>query len=466
MISLAVGLMLVLSLLLVNIWIRGQPLSASNPLDVDETLPLPWAGYASTIFSLTALFGSYFAILVILGPVAMAGLAIGSIVGLILIKGAVDKSPSASFHEFLLSRRFSLNADNNSFFLGMLMVMQLGFAISELVIMRDLSVAAFSMAPRHATIFAVAVALVSYLYCLLGGYGALYRTDIVQYAFMLVMCAIIGLVFLVGAMGLSHWAITQPLDQHFWTFGLPVSPVGAAAANFCVGLLTGICFLVSNPDTWKRVFLVTRFSNSSKHPLGSMAVAGALPFVLLLPAAFLVPYRNLSEIGPFDLFIHVGQNRFVLLAVVLGMTASFMSSFDSSLLSAVHLQLARREQAPLNQPVDLAAFRYQIGICFAAVTAGSLAIMSGLGNAYFIAACLLSFYAMLGGIVIGTRFLTQPLRTVGFPWLATAVLVGWFAYISSIENSLERPTPYLVKAFPVGMILFVLFIILGKIRSS
>jgi hypothetical protein len=463
MLGLAVGLLLIASLLIVNIWIRTAPLNPNAPLNVDESLPLPWAGQASSVCSLTALFGAYFGILVILGIPALLGLAGGGAAGLVYLRSVVINSKASTFDQFLSTRRFALSPQHNDVYILLMVATQLGFAASELSILHDLAVHAFSMAPKHATVFAVATALISYLYCLVGGYGALFRTDIIQFCFLLLMCVTI---FVAGSAASNSFDLLHPLAVAYWTFGDGATNAPRAHVVNCLfGFLIGACYMVTNPDTWKRVFVSSLFKGSGSRSFRLLLFAGAVPFLLLIPSALLLPKSTLSTIGPFDVFLFASRSRFLLMAVTLGMVSTFLSSTSGSLISAVHLLVIRSRSHRVAGQREIANYHYIFGMCFIVIVAGALVDIAGLGNSYFIAAYLLGPYAILGGTIIGSQGMSVPVRTKHFPWLILATLVVWFVYLVQMKDVLEQPTPELLKAFPPGMMIFALFFLYSRISG-
>ncbi len=182
---------LVIFLILILLSSRNWPqkykkLSFYNPLDVDRELPFPEAGQGSSICSLTALFGPYFALVLLLGIPALLGLTFGSILGLILIWIHCTKSQLDTFQHMILSRFMVGNSPHA--LLIVISLTQLGFATSEMFILKDIASIGFSLDPEHSNMFTISLALIGYLYVIDGGYGAIYRTDFVQYIFILVMC--------------------------------------------------------------------------------------------------------------------------------------------------------------------------------------------------------------------------------------------------------------------------------------
>src|ERR1051325_2402189 len=79
-----VAIVLITSLVLARLSMGKSRRVPGRPLDVDEGLWLPELAQSSTVFSLTALFGAYFAIASTLGLPALLGLAFGTVLGLFL----------------------------------------------------------------------------------------------------------------------------------------------------------------------------------------------------------------------------------------------------------------------------------------------------------------------------------------------------------------------------------------------
>src|SRR5256885_16617631 len=98
-----VGFFFIATLLFVHFLTKAAPVPVAHPLDVDE-VPFPAAGQASTVFSLTALFGAYYAMFVILGVYALIGVAAGSIAGLFLIRRAALDATETRYEAFLFPR--------------------------------------------------------------------------------------------------------------------------------------------------------------------------------------------------------------------------------------------------------------------------------------------------------------------------------------------------------------------------
>ena len=136
--GLLVAVLLIASLLLVHFSLRTQPMPKERPLNVDEGLPLPEVGQASTVFSLTALFGAYFGIALLLGLPALTGLAVGTALGLLLIRYWINLNGPKRFEDFLFG---ILKGHKGNAVVYALAVsgIQCAYAASELLILREIA---------------------------------------------------------------------------------------------------------------------------------------------------------------------------------------------------------------------------------------------------------------------------------------------------------------------------------------
>src|ERR1043165_4952508 len=175
-----VAVVLGFSLLLVHITLRSQPMPASRPLDVDEHLPLPWLAQTSTVFSLTALFGGYFGVAVALGLPAVTGLACGTVLGLFIVRrwinSTLGKTQGERRFEHFLFKILAGDKSNRAVYVLAIAGIQCVYAVSELLIFRELARVALGLTSEQATLLAVALAIMGYFYVLHGGYMALFRT--------------------------------------------------------------------------------------------------------------------------------------------------------------------------------------------------------------------------------------------------------------------------------------------------
>jgi Na+/proline symporter len=284
----ALAVLLICSLLLAHFSVRAQPLRRSRPLDVDAGLPLPEVSQASTVFSLTALFGAYFGIFVVLGLPALAGVGCGTVLSLFAIRHWISESDPNSFEEFL-TRVFSDGNRNGVGLAVLLSLIQCCFAASELLILREISRVLLNLQPHQATLMAVAIVLVGYFYVLFGGYIAVFRTDILQFVFVAAMALAFSVyVIAVGHSGLLEKLLPRP---GYWEFPLSALkvPIVTYTYQFLIGVVMGFSFLAAAPDTWKRVFIVTKLRSQTLMRFWLFVVVGMLPFIMLAPVVFSMP---------------------------------------------------------------------------------------------------------------------------------------------------------------------------------
>src|ERR1035437_8710369 len=187
MIAYAVAVYFIVVLLIVFFGSKTRPLAPTAPLD-DDAVPFPAAGQASSIFSLTALFGAYTGIFLLVGLDAVIGLAAGSTAALLLIRRAGEKQ-ACSYETFLAAREGS--SPETKALGSFLVIMQLGFAVSELLLLRLALQSTFSLTPAQTAVAAPLLAFIGYSDCLLGGYSAIFRTDILQLGMIVLMCIVL-----------------------------------------------------------------------------------------------------------------------------------------------------------------------------------------------------------------------------------------------------------------------------------
>jgi hypothetical protein len=428
-------------------------MSAKTPLNVDEGLPLPEAGQASTVFSLTALFGAYFGIYLVLGIPALAGLAGGTVFGLFLIRSWVLHHGSHTFEDFLLS---VLNGDggNAGVFALTIAAVQCAYATSELLILREIARVSLGIRSDNATLLAIAVGIVGYFYVLFGGYMAVFRTDVLQF-------------LLVGAMAVAFSGHSLTGGVAGWTNGLWPRPgywelpiVGSAAGawkylyHFAIGLVMGLGFLAAAPDAWKRVFIVTTFRRRTLFRFLTFIGIGLIPFLVLLPLAVTTPPIPNGPVNAGQLFSGLLTNNVLFTAAALGLIASFLSSFDSAVLASVHIGLMlRRKQRRVE--IEVPRFHWLMATVMLVI----FFLFSGLvsfANPYFLANVLLGPFAILAGVQAGTRAMPARLPENSLLWVIVVALVSWFIYFLSIVGLPKTPTTYEVNTVPGGVLIFLI----------
>lgn len=429
MLTVAIVLFFVTTLLIVQGATRTRPLKMYRPLD-DDAVPFPAAGQASTVFSLAALFGCYSGIFMLIGGLGVLGVAAGSAAALLLIR-ASQASHRGGYETFLEDIRLRF-ADARTLFLA-LFVLQLGFAISELVFLRVVLLAAFGLTPSTASYAAIAVAIVGYCYCLTGGYNTVFRTDIVQLVTVAGMCVLL-LGSLCMSMPLSRFmtAAAGKMIHHggYWTAGLFGWPWVERILDVATGFLLGFAFLLVSPDTWKRVYIVSR--SRPKHAVLLLLLAAAFPFVAITPLILALPGLAHGVVDPSIFLRSMSGSQVLLGTTLIGVFASFLSSFDSALISATHVSLiAARQRRPTLEELD--RFRLLAALHFFIVSV-LFVLGSRFGNPGIMATILMGTYPVLGGLLIGTRAATRNLPTGAFGLLFLIGCAAWIGFVLTDET--------------------------------
>jgi hypothetical protein len=465
--GLLVALLLVSSLLLVHFSIRAQPMPKARPLDVDEGLPLPEAGQASTVFSLSALFGAYFGIASVLGVPALTGLAFGTVVGLFSVRYWIISRRPQRFEDFLFGL-FEGNERNAVVYALVVSLVQCAYAGSELLILREVAKTALGLKSEQATLVAIGVAIIGYFYVLFGGYMAVFRTDVLQ-------------VFLVGIMALASAAFLlihhQPIDwsarllprQGYWAIPLVGSARGLYLYHFLIAAVMGFGLMAASPDTWKRVYQVSKRKSRSSVRFLTFVVVGLAPYLVLLP--FVISIGPIPD-GPLKqglVFLPSLSSNLVFVAAALGLVASFLSSFDSALLASVHVGLMlQRKKSRVES--ELARFHWLMVAALFTVFFLFKALYQ-YGNVYLLANFLMGAYALIGGVHLGTRGAVSRLPENSLLWVVVLGVAGWVIYFVSAGLP-EVPTTYQLNTVPGGVLLFVLtalacqLLVLGGKRNA
>lgn len=434
---------------------------ARHPLDVDQGLPLPEVGQASTVFSLTALFGAYFGILLILGLPALLGIAFGTVIALFVIRGWVLKSHSRTFEEFLL-RILEGDGRNTAVFAIVVSAVQCAYAASELLLLREVAQALLGIRSDYAILLAVCVGIVGYFYVLFGGYLALYRTDVLQF----------GLVASMAIAFVAYWlAISLPIEPSNSWWPRPgyweILHVGAGTSalkygyHFVVGTVMGFGLLAAAPDAWKRVFVVATLREKSLQRFGIFVAVGIAPFLVLVPIALVVPHVPDGPVSANFLFAGFPTQDGLFVAASLGLVACFLSSFNSALLASVQIVLIfQRKQ----RRVETELPRFHVLMACSLLTVFFLfAALSSLGNPYLLANLILGPYALIAGIQAGTEAAPARLPTNSLLWIVIVSLFAWFIYLQSGPGLPMAPTTYQVNTVPAGVVLFLIIAVVCKV---
>ncbi len=451
MTALLVAVVLVGSLLLVHVSMRARPLRKQCPLNVDGGLPLPEVGQISSVFSLTALFGAYLGIYLLLGMPALFGLAAGTLSGLLLLRHWMLKRGTQSFEDFLASV-VAASTSNGGFLALALALTQCAYATSELLILKDLAHIALGIGTSSATLFAVATATIGYFYVVRGGYLALFRTDVLQFVFVASMGVLALIMLPHRQQGVTLPVVWTPRPG-YWVLPwfLPSSII--YIYHFLVATIMGFAFLMTSPDAWKRVHLVTIVKEHSRARFPIFIFASAVPFVVLIVLGLRVGQIPDGRVSLSALFQGAVSSEYLYLAIAISLIGCFLSAFNSALLLAVHVTLvAQRRQK--NERSEMSRFHMLIAAAFVVI----FFLFSGLakfGNAYLLGNFLLGPYLSIAAIQLSTGARPSRLPNNALPWLLIPGNVIWFVAFATTHPDVNSALTFEINTVPYSIVLFV-----------
>ena len=458
-----IGLFLIATLLFVHLSTKAQPLKKVRPLDVDE-VPFPAAGQASTVFSLTALFGAYYGMFLVLGIYAVLGLAVGSVLALVAIRLSVLHATETRYEAFLFDR---LNRLSDSLpFVAPLAVVQLLFGVSELLILRRMFASGFGVAEIHATLIAICIGAIGYLYCLMGGYNAVFRTDIVQLVFVLVMCTALLVHFVASGGQIDPAAAAvrlQGIHPGHWYADVIANRALQAMFDFLVGLPMGMTFLLASPDTWKRVFIVTK-RDPRRRSLALLVAAGAFPFALIMPMVLLARPLRPGTVNPMFILEAIAASDALMAAILLGLISSFLSAFNSAFISALHLGVLQIRQGKKRRN-ELVVFRFLAGGLFIGLSLFFL-LLFAMPNPYALGNVLLGPYAVAGATILGLRAGSRTVSPRFLLGLWTVTMTAWAAYLISTIDDWGVASTAEANTIPPGISLFVVTLVVLTVAAA
>lgn len=459
MIGIAIATSLIASLLLVHFSLRRQPMPHDRPLDVDTGLPLPELGQASTVFSLSALFGAYFGIHLLLGFPAVLGLATGTVLALFLLRIRVEQVAAKSFDHFL-TIAFDGKSSNLIPLAMAISATQCLYATSELLIFQGIADTSLGMRSDHASLLAISIGVVAYFYVLFGGYMAVFRTDVLQFLFVLGM-GLVVLIFTDFQLFTGHNSVLVFPRPGYWP--LPMNGPSALlyTYHFTIGTLLGISFIIASPDAWKRVYLVSTGENKSSLRFAFFVTAGGGPFALL----FAVDQVTSSiPDGPMNLAgVWTGMLTSSILfgATFVALIASFLSAFNGALLTSVHIGLViRRHLKPLAD--ERSRFHWLMSSTLLAIFFLYTA-MRALENPYLLGNVIFGLYAPVAAILLGTRGLADALPRGSVHWILTTSVTGWMVYFISEMGVPKVPTTFQINTIAGGILIFTLAFLVTRL---
>jgi Na+/proline symporter len=458
--GLIVALLLAFSLLLVHFSLRARPMPRDRPLNVDDGLPLPEVAQSSTVFSLTALFGAYYGIAVTLGLPALCGLAFGTAVGLFVIGYWIDHTlndidkDERTFETFLV-RILRGDKRNARIYTFVISLTQLVYAVGELLILRELARIALRLRPEQATLLAIGVGMIGYFYVLFGGYLALFRTDLVQLGLLILMAVVFGIVVL------SHspfeWLTRLTSHPGYWQPRFMGTSRWLWGPHFFIAAVMSFGQLMASPDTWKRVFQVSKRKHSPKVRLAILLGVGALPYLILLPFALAFSASSTAPITKGVSSSALADNR-LFAAAAAAFVVSFLSAFNGALLASVHVQLMMRRITVTK--LEEAGFYWRmvaalvfIGIAFVVtLSVFTNASLYGFTNPWLLGSLLMGAYAAIAGVQVATKGDISQLPSNSLIYIFALSFSGWFVYFFLFSPGYTKePSLGSVNSVPWGV---------------
>jgi hypothetical protein len=475
MAGLVVAALLALSLFIVHFSLRARPMPKDHPLDVDEGLPLPELAQSSTVFSLTGLFGAYLGIAIALGLPALTGLAFGTVLGLLIVRYWVDStlrtapSEKKRFETFLLRLLESKGKRNATVYAFMLSGTQCVYATCELLIFRELARVALGLRPEQATLLAIGVGVMGYFYVLFGGYMAVFRTDVAQLGLVSIMAVVCSAVLLYHY-SWAEWTTRLQPRPGFWEPPFLAPGPWLYPAHFVIAAVMGLGQVLASPDTWKRVFQV---SKKRRRPITRVVIlvcVGTLPYLVLLPIAIAISLNTNGPIRKGVAQARAVANNSVFAVAALGLVASFLSAFTSALLASVHVQLMLRRKR-VGDKLEEAGFYWRMVAALVAIGVlfvGSLYIFNneslfGFNNAWLFGNILMGAYAAIAGVQAGTRGDISRLPKNSLLLIFGLVMSGWLLYFFNSPGFTKEPKIESVNTVPIGVGFFFFTALLSRL---
>jgi len=216
--------------------------------------------------------------------------------------------------------------------------------------------------------------------------------------------------------------------------------------------------LLVSPDTWKRVYQVSKRKRSTATRMLTFAGVGILPYAVLFPFVLtLNPNLDGGKKG-FQLPSGLSQKS-LFMAAALALVASFLSAFNSALLASVHVGIiAKRKYSPV--PLEGSRFYWLMVIVLFAIcsifVSGLVAFghpwAFGFNNPWLLGTLLMGPYAIVAGVQIGTRGDITRLRQDTLIWIFGITMAGWVIYLYLWRHLSERPTYDSMNTVPAGVI--------------
>ena len=201
----------------------------------------------------------------------------------------------------------------------------------------------------QAMLVAIGVGLVGYFDVLFGGYMAVFRTDVLQFFFVLLMAfAFAAYAIWNGAIDLHGLSPRKGYWLPPWVTTAGTEGPLTYMYHAVIGTVMGFSFLAAAPDAWKRVFIVTKLREASFARFVIFVCVGLMPFVVVTPIALTMPPIPNGPLNTGLFYATIPVTDFMTVIAATGLTACFLSSFDSAVLSSVHVGLIIRRTSEGN----------------------------------------------------------------------------------------------------------------------
>lgn len=458
---------------------QSTDLKSEAPLD-DDRLLLPTLGYGSSTISLSGLFGAYTAALLLLGTAALIGILLGVVIGLLMLGRAMHtaassrKGKQASFQSHLYQIHVFGDSTLEIIFWLMLVIAQILFVLSELSLLHLVFTSGVGMTASQAIAAVLAVSLVCYLYCLMAGYKAVFRTDVFQYVMLVAMGAVLLYFFFrsnPGGIGLSELRperfrrILEVTTTGSYYLSLPASL--RHLMELFLGVTLGAIPVLGAPDNWKRVFML-RQKKSLGRTFFPLLVAGAVPIALALPLLLSLAPESGPELFPIEVLLAT-RSRLLESVLLLGIIAAFTSTFDSATVSSAHLLLKLRIPIARSKQTELQRYQIILAGLFLIVSTAFYFGVREFTHAYVFGFGALGLTAVAVGIFTGTFAGTRTIQRPTVLLIAITLSLSFWGMIMSryVINVEQYPTPVLAM-IPVGVgaMTFLLFSFLAFATSK
>ena len=265
-----------------------------------------------------------------------------------------------------------------------------------------------------------------------------------------------ALVFAIHALWVGPIDLVRSLTPRpdYWSLFWPPASSGTGFLTyiyqFVIGAIMGFSFLAAAPDAWKRVFIVTRLREPSLSRFLLFIGVGIMPFILVTPIALTFPPIPNGVLNTNLFYSTIPTNDFFTIVAATGLTACFLSSFDSAILSSVHIGLILRRDPRGGASIEIQRFHWlMVVVLFSTFLAFHILIK--IENPYLLATFLLGPYATISAIQLATGARPAALPNHSVLWIMVIYLGIWIIYVFEKLGSTTLTT-YQINVIPFGII--------------